>query len=361
MIEVSVITSAHNVADARLHRLTNALVASGLSVEVIALGQESDAPDGVEFRSAPGVRGIRDRLVRDFLLPFRARGHVVITLAPDLIPMAFLVTRLRKRSLVTDVYEDYEQLLKDRKWARGIKGKIAIVVARFATKYAARAELTTVADVQVPPFRANRRLVVRNLPDLSFLKPSGEMDAAPRAIYIGDVRSSRGLRTMLEIANHCPAWTFDIVGSVAPEDQKFVDQWLSHSPNAARVHFYGRLAPTESWNIAQGAWVGLSLLQSTPAFVAAMPSKLYEYMTIGLAVVSTPLPRCEVIINESRSGFVSADTKEISQQLNSWATDPEPLKQLRQNAATWAADHFDSGPEYRAFAAAIKSLTAGTR
>ena len=361
MIDVSVISSAHDVADARLHRLVNVLVAVGIRVEVICLGEATNAPAGVEFHKAPGVRGLGPRLVRDLVLPFRAQGRVIMTLAPDLIPTAFFAAKLRRRLLVTDIYEDYEQLLKDRTWASGLKGKLAIIVARLSTTIAAKSDLATVADVQVPPFQAKQRLVVRNLPDLSFLKPSGEMESAPRAIYVGDVRSSRGLRTMLEIANKSPAWSIDIVGSVAPEDQKFVDQWVAHSPNAERVRFYGRLAPAESWKIAEGAWIGFSLLAPTPAFLAAMPSKLYEYMTIGLAVVSTPLPRCAELIRQSQSGFVSADALEISEQLNAWALDPRPLTQMRQNAASYAAENFDSRAEYLAFVSAIKNLLSGTR
>ena len=42
--DVSLVTSGHDVADARLHRLVAALTDSGLTVEVIGLGDPAAAP-----------------------------------------------------------------------------------------------------------------------------------------------------------------------------------------------------------------------------------------------------------------------------------------------------------------------------
>jgi len=38
------------------------------------------------------------------------------------------------------------------------------------------------------------------------------------------------------------------------------------------------------------------MLQPTPAFVEAMPSKIYEYLASGLPVLSTRLPRQTKVI-----------------------------------------------------------------
>ena len=97
MPDVSVITSAHNVADARLHRLAAALVRHGFTVEVISLGKSEDAPLGVTFRSALGGNGFGYRILRDLLLPLRTTGKVVVVLAPDLLPVTWLITRIRKQ------------------------------------------------------------------------------------------------------------------------------------------------------------------------------------------------------------------------------------------------------------------------
>jgi len=355
-MHISLISSADQVSDARLHRLCGALIRSGLDVEVWALGSEKDAPTGVAFHRAPGGKGFASRLLRDFVIPFRAKGKVWIVVAPDLLPVSWLVARIKRRKLVADVHEDYFELLKDRAWAKGLVGLLAKIVARVATKVASRANLTTVADTQVPPFNARKRLVVRNFPDLSLLSPSGELSSQPRAIYIGDVRASRGIKTILEAAELSPSWVFDIVGNISDNDSEFINKWKLKSAASSRVVFHGRLAPAQSWSFARGAWVGLSLLESTPAFNAAIPSKLYEYMASGVATISTPLPRCVELIEKSKSGVIAVDAHSVAATLNTWAANPAELIQMRKNAVTWATSNINSSAEYEAFVRAIKAL-----
>ncbi len=358
---VSLISSADQVTDARMHRLCGALVRGGCQVEVWALGSAKDAPTGVTFHRAPGGKGFAARIVRDLLLPFSARGGVWIVVAPDLLPISWCVARVKGRKLVADVHEDYFELLKDRAWAKGLIGTLAKITARLATKVASRADLTTVADVQVPPFDARNRLVVRNFPDLTLLTQSGELSAQPRAIYIGDVRTSRGIRTILEAAELSPKWIFDIVGNISVSDFEYIDNWKSGSAASSRVTFHGRLTPTQSWIFAQGAWVGLSLLELTPAFSAAVPSKLYEYMASGLATISTPLPRCIELLEKSNGGVIANDAKTVAARLNIWATDPTELITMRKSAVTWATSNLNATAEYDAFVSAIKALIPSSR
>ena len=355
-MHISLISSADQVSDARLHRLCGALVRGGLDVEVWALGSETEAPQGVTFHQAPGGKSFTARLIRDLVLPFKAKGTVWIVVAPDLLPVSWFVSRIKRRKLVADVHEDYFELLKDRAWAQGLIGVLATIIARIATRVAARANLTTVADVQVPPFDARNRLVVRNFPDLSLLSPSGEMSPQPRAIYIGDVRTSRGIKTILQAAELSPLWNFDIVGNVSDNDSEYINNWKNNNPASSRVVFHGRQAPAYSWSFARGAWVGLSLLESTPAFSAAIPSKLYEYMACGVATISTPLPRCVELIEKSKSGVIAADAQSVAATLNQWAADPVELIQLRKNAVTWATSNLNASAEYEAFVSAIKAL-----
>jgi glycosyltransferase involved in cell wall biosynthesis len=402
-IDVSIISSGANIADARLHRLTNALLRAGLTVELFAPGNPADAPrvmndhlagaptptelnqgaEGIATGSlilrsctSPWTRGkgLIPRYVRSRTFVSRARGKVIYAISPEAFAPAFAWSRFcthvlfRKRFFTADLYEDYLRLLQDRAWAKkyaGVLGAIARSDTKWALRFAARAELTTVADVQVPPFNSRNRLVVRNLPDASILTQSGERSKTPRAIYIGDLRKSRGLYTMLEVAEKLPHWQFDFVGSIAPTDQEYVSAWLARNSatNASggqsansRVKFHGKLAPRDSWKFAEGAWVGLSLLESTPAFVEAVPSKLYEYMSVGLASVSTPLPRCIELINQSGAGVVAASADEIVAQLKHWEENPAELDQVRATAKKWADSHLDSKTEYETFAASISAL-----
>lgn len=379
-IDISIISSGANLADARLHRLTRALLRAGLTIEIFAPGNLKDAPTTTDSVQRLYIRkpwlcaqwsrsNLLARYHRSRLFVFRSRGRVFYAISPEAITPAYAKARLLGRGFAVDLFEDYLQLLKDRRWAKkyfGLVGQIAKSDTKSALWFARRADLTTVADVQVPPLSAKNRLVVRNLPDQSMLTQSGNRSTTPRAIYIGDLRKSRGLHSMLRLAELAPDWDFDFVGGVAAADQEFVNEWLQsnglsdssqQTKSDSRIRFHGKLAPTESWKIAAGAWVGLSLLESTPAFVQAVPSKLYEYMSVGLATISSPLPRCVELIISSKSGAIAHTPDEAAQYLKRWRENPLEIDQIRSQAISWANENLDSEREYAIFATEMAKLT----
>ena len=179
---------------------------------------------------------------------------------------------------------------------------------RVSTALARHADLTVVADDQVPPSRARDRLVVRNLPDLDLLPTPGLRDGL-RALYVGDLRASRDLFTMVDAVAAAPSWRLDLVGPVAATDVRRpsragwrpTPRWPSGSTCTDVCH---RCRPGQ---VAVGAAVAMVLLEPTPAFMAGLPSKLYEYLACGLAVLVTPLPRQAQLVRTTGAGRVVAD------------------------------------------------------
>jgi glycosyltransferase involved in cell wall biosynthesis len=361
-LDVTILSSGHDVADARLHRHCAALHRAGLRVEVIARGQAADAPQHAVFRPAV-ARGIAGRGMQALMLPGRAHGRVLVTLDPDLIPAARLRRGFsRGTRLAVDMHEDYVALLADRAWARGAAGIVAKTWARTAVALSRRADLTVVADQHVPPVEAAHRLVVRNLPDLTLLPAPAEPEQRPRALYIGDVRESRGLFTMLQMIELAPDWELDIVGPVAARDRERLAAWQSSSTAAGRVRMHGRMPPLAAWRLAAGAWIGLSLLHSTPAFESAIPSKLYEYLACGLPVLTTPIRRAAELVEQAGAGAVVADPEEAAKLLNAWSSnDREGFELRRKSARDWSRSDLTATNPHDSFAAAIVDLVAQTR
>lgn len=359
-IDVSLLSGGHDVADARLHRIVDALSRAGLRVEVFALGDPANAPSTAASVRTHPRKGHARRLLDAVLMPMRARGAVLVAIAPDAAPATWFVARLRRRAVAVDLFEDYLLLAHDRPLSRPAR-LAASGLVRVALAVAARADVTSVADEHVPPARARRRLVVRNLPDGDYLPAPGVPDPQPRAIYIGDVRRSRGLETMLEALASAPDWHLDVVGEVAPADRPWLEQWRTTSPAASRVTFHGRQPPREAWRLAPGAWVGLALLDDTPAFRVAMPSKLYEYLAVGLPVLVTALPRMAALVEQTQAGAAVAGADDAADVLSAWAADPAPLLSARERARRWADNARTAPSPYDELARAYASLVRDER
>jgi glycosyltransferase involved in cell wall biosynthesis len=282
-------------------------------------------------------------------------ARVLFTIDPDTVPMTRLAAAVRRRRVVVDVHEDYARLLADRSWATGVFLFGARLVVRLSTILAARADLTVVADTHLPPRRAKRRLVVENLPDPGLLDP-GPPDSEPRAVYIGDLRTSRGLFDMVDAVAAAPGWTLDLIGPLAATDSAALHARIEEPDVAGRVRLHGRLPPERAWKIAKGAWVGLVFLRETPAFREAMPTKLYEYLASGLPVVSTRLPRQTAILEESGGGVVVDTVAQAGTMLRQWAADPQILEKYRTAAEEWTTATLAGRTPYDKLADAVAEL-----
>ena len=218
-----------------------------------------------------------------------------------------------------------------------------------------------VADAHVPPGTARDRLVLRNLPYGDYLPAPSEPDPEPRALHVGDLRRSRGLFDMVDAVAAAPAWTLDLVGPVSGADQPALDRRLTGSDVAGRVRLHGRRPPAEAWALARGAWAGLSLLHDTPAFRDAVPTKVYEYLACGLAVVATPLPRQAELVDGASAGVVVADAAAAGAALTAYADDTALLDAHRAAARTWSSTDGLAGAQdaYADFAAAVARLARG--
>ncbi len=363
--DVSIVAAGRDASNARLQRVMASLLAEKLSIELFSAGNRSDVPEGVTFHTvSKGSKTLR--ISNSLTLPWRCRGSVLFTPDPEGAIAIWLSGLLRKRAWVVDVREDYRLLIEDRAWAKGPQKLIAIIIAKFALFASARANATIVVDDWVRPESARNRIVVRNAPDVRFLPPSQEADLEPRALYVGDVRASRGLWSMLRAIELAPLWHLDIAGSISALDLPRVIEWKENSPAAARVKFHGTLKPADSWKFASGAWVGLSLLESTPAFQRAWPTKIGEYLACGLPVITTDLPRPREVIIASKAGAtVDFENNEMTAGqtagiLNSWAENPVEYAKVRARANE-QVEIWRSAASYDLIATVIASLARGER
>ncbi len=363
--DVSIIAAGRDVSNARLQRVMASCLAENLSIELFSSGNRDDVPNGVVFHTlSKGSKALR--VTNSLVAPWRCRGSVLFTPDPEGAISIWLCNLLRRRPWVVDVREDYRLLIEDRHWAKGLQKFIAIIVAKFALFASARADATIVVDDWLRPERAKNRIVVRNAPDVRFLPRVGQADATPRALYVGDVRASRGLWSMLRTMELASDWHLDIAGSISAIDLARVIEWKENSPAASRVKFHGTLKPADSWKFASGAWVGLSLLESTPAFQRAWPTKIGEYLACGLPVISTDLPRPREVIIASKAGAtVDYETNELTAGqtagiLNSWAENPAEYAKVRARANA-QVETWRSAASYDRIATVIANLAKSQR
>jgi glycosyltransferase involved in cell wall biosynthesis len=352
---VAILSSAHDLSDVRTHRWTRALQSTGCEVTLYLKGDVSTAPIGAICADAGLRSGIGSRLWADLRLPWQAHEEVWIVLDPELPLSCLPVAWLRRRKLVTDVHEDYEQVARDRPWARGWKQPLVRLGCRFATQLAGHATVTAVADDHVPPVKARKRVVVPNRPSIEHLPRPSTHDEKPRAVYVGDVRASRGSMAMVRAVAAAPGWHLDLIGSITATHRAELEAAI---PDEAlqRIRYHGQQAPERTWELVQGAQVGLALLTDTPAYHDSLPTKVVEYHAAGLALIVSPLPRMVKVVEESQAGIATGSVAEAAAALTAWSEDRAALTALGESARTWAEHTFSGEDPFDRAAALIAAL-----
>lgn len=353
---VRVVSTGHHVTDARLSRIAAALDRRGLRVTLEALGRPSElrtVGSGLQARVRPRA-ALPTRLFRALRESFGQRADVLLIVDPELVLPALIWRHRTGGVLVIDVHEDYRAVALDRSWSKGPTRWFAALLTSAAVSGARRADLTIVADDQVPPLSAPSRLVIPNRPAAGEIPRSSAFAWPPRALYVGDVRKSRGLHTMVDAVLAAPPWEIDIVGEVASRDRS----WLASksTESRGRVRAYGRLPHAEAWELARGAAAGLALLERTVAFECAIPTKLYEYLSAGLAVIVTPLPRMAAIVQTTGAGKTASDASAAAAVLRHWAQHPRELEAHRRAAETWADHNLRPTSPFDELAAEVEAL-----
>lgn len=301
---VLVVTIVHQPLDARIHaRQIRAMRDAGWAVTYAApwtaTGTEPlDRSIGVvDLPRAVGRKRTRAMSAARRAIRRLAPSHDLILLHdPELV---LAVTGLRRLPpVVWDVHEDVAASLLDRawvpRWARKPLGAAVHGLERWA-------EFRHHVLLAEPSYRTRFRHdppVVRNLP---WVPPTVPEPKAGRAVYLGRVSRSRGLDLLLALADRVASEiTVELVGH-ADDDVRGV---VADADEQGRLRWHGFVDNAHALEVLREATVGISPLSDQPNYRASLPTKVAEYMALGVPVVTTPLPEAVRLVEEAGAGTV---------------------------------------------------------
>jgi len=279
---------------------------------LVADGKGSKCSDGVEIVDVgkPGF-GRVGRAVLGNVRIWRAlrslKPDVVHLHDPELLFLgAFL--HARKRVVVYDMHEDLPKQILTKEWlpkyARGFISWLVSFSERVVLPWlpVVFAELSYKRDY---PWIRNSEVVL-NLPRLDFLN-SVEVIAYKRKTigYIGGVSQQRGAIVTLEAMRALREEGFDMeflcIGEVDPEIKGNDLFLLAQREGWAR--FTGRVIPTDGWKLLSGCVLGLAILAPSPNYLDSYPTKIFEYMALGMPVIVSDFPLYREIVESSGCGL----------------------------------------------------------
>jgi glycosyltransferase involved in cell wall biosynthesis len=310
------LTTVHPRRDVRIfHKEAQTLRALGRPVILVVadgMGDEEKSPDSVRIVDVGPVKGRLARALSGSWRAMRAvmalRPAVVHFHDPELIPMALILKTLGY-TIVYDVHEDVPRQILDKHW---IPRPLRWTVSKGVTAIERVAKWSFDGFIAATPhigakFPASRTVVVQNYPIPSELVIEDGLPYADRpqcVTYIGGIARPRGALEMIKampLIVDRPDTRLEIAGPMTPAS---LEDELRGLAGWQAVTYHGLVDRAAVARILGSARVGLVTLHPTPAYLEALPVKMFEYMAAGLPVIASDFPLWRNIVTEARCGLL---------------------------------------------------------
>lgn len=250
---------------------------------------------------------------------------------PELL-VAGCLLRACKQLVVFDMHENLPSQILGKNWLprwsrRLISSFVSVAESAILPRMAV---IFAESSYRVHYRSLTNSQVVLNLPKLDSFSAVERRQSHPSTIgYIGGVTVDRGAIVTLTAIRALRSAGFDVdfecVGPVETRVRESEEFRLAQQEGWAR--FSGRLAPTEGWSKIAACSVGLAVLAPIGNYLESYPTKMFEYMALGVPVIVSNFPFYREVVERAGCGL--------------WVDplDPEALRV----AIRWFLEHAEEG------------------
>jgi glycosyltransferase involved in cell wall biosynthesis len=293
-----VFSVVHHADDARIREKLIPTLATDFTVEYHA---RTPAPDQIRGFTWYPFRG--PRIIRNVSLLFRLLSRE-LDVAVLVDPETFLagIVASRRTRIVFDVHENVPAQIATKKVPFQ---KVLRRVAALVLKAAERAGPIVLAEPGYAELFSREHPVFENFPRWEAMPPMAPSDGS--VIYVGDITEQRGALHLAEAVAGTDKHLV-MVGRCSPELAIRIESVVRHG--GATVEMTGRLPWSDAMARLASAAVAVSPLTDTPNYRHSLPTKVLEYLGLGIPVVATNLPGTTDVLT-GRPGVTFVDPGDV--------------------------------------------------
>lgn len=279
---VLVVTTVHWPDDTRIRERMIRTLAE--TFEVRYASREPGPTDTSDLRWVPLRGGRLRRNLSALRQCLRSAWDVLVVHDPELLPAAMLARLRRRRPVVFDVHENIPATALTRAWVPDRMRRPLARALGILLRFAESSLVVTLAEEAYSSLFKGDHVVFPNYPDTSRYPEPAPGDGS--VVYLGDVTIERGANVTVDAANlHGRQVVF--VGRVTSELET---RLRNRATDPSKLEFTGLLSNPEAIKRIRKAGVGIAPLLDTPNYRHSLPTKVLEYLAVGLPVVASDLP-----------------------------------------------------------------------
>jgi len=310
-VNVCHITSVHPSNDIRIFvKQCSTLVIKGVKVTLLATHDKDEIVNGVAIKALPKRSSAFTRILLNLPLilfyTWKEKFDIYHAHDPELIPVLFML-KVIGRTVVYDMHENFPKQLESKKLSSKLKAVIGFIWPKF--EYMALRKMGVVfaeTSYKDDYVYVKSYVDVLNMPLVDDLR---ELEAVKHSRftlgYVGGVSEDRYcvkiLEALIKLQNNGVDIGFECVGPINCKATKLkINRLCSKLSN---VHFYGSLPPHDAWKKMIKCHVGIAVLMPKPNYVRSYPTKLFEYLAMGMPVITSNFELYKPIVAANKVGI----------------------------------------------------------
>jgi glycosyltransferase involved in cell wall biosynthesis len=340
-VKVAHLTSGHTPFDTRIfYKECKTLVDHKYEVVLIVPGIRDQVVDGVRIRSVPKPKRRWERMTvtawRVFKAALHERAFLFHVHDPELLPWALLL-RLYGKRVIYDMHENVPKAILTRPWVRPAIRAALSLSCRFLERillpmvHIVYAENSYVSDYS---WLNNKSVVILNMPIVDHSSRMAETKyLVPTVGYIGCVESQRGSVVTLEALHILKSEglrvDWECVGPLEGDHWLTITR-LKEELELAGIFLRGYMLPRDGQRIIVRCHIGLAILKAIPNYVDSYPTKMFEYMALGLPVIVSDFPLYREVIEDAKCGLCvnPEDPRQLAKAIRLLVENPQEASEM---------------------------------
>jgi len=235
---------------------------------------------------------------------------------PELLPLA-LFLNLFSSKVIFDVHEWVEKDIPNKML---LFHKLFIILYNWFEKLASKKLHFILAESSYEEHYKNRvskYSVILNYPDYKAIQHHEVTNRhSKKLFYIGNLTGNRGMKQMISIINclKCRNENFELIciGRLDKSLKKYLTGVSDYQNVKTQIHFIDYMPLTEALKFSTDCLAGMALYDDLPNHRNSLSTKMFEYMAIGLPVITSPFPAYKDIIEKNACGYcIHPDSTEL--------------------------------------------------
>lgn len=335
------VSTAHPAQDPRITQKVIPSLAPHYELIAVLPNAATGTHNGVQYLWVPKFKKLllRVLIAQPFVLwyIFRYRPKLLHLYNPELLPLARLVQLLMG---IPVIYEVQENFYKKMSGKAANQGAWSIKPFEWADKMARRRFYLIFTEhgyLDTYTHLAKPFAIIYNFPALSFLrpfrKPYTPNPSEPEFFYIGLISFERAFDTLVAalvlLKKRYPKFTVHLFGNcrISKTEQEKLPNYAVIQDN---LRFYGYTDQKLALPYIANATAGLALLKPVGDYMDSYTTKLFEYMALGLPVITSDFPLYRDVVERHQCGLCISplDPIQVAEALLYLVEHPEQAKSM---------------------------------